>query len=910
MQKPSSAGAQVDPVVASSFAHDVGQVTEALQADPGQGLSTPEAEARRARFGMNRLPEAEPSPCWLRFLSQFHQLVVYILIAAAIIAVATGEWVDALAILAIVILNGVLGFVQEERAEQALESLKQMSTPTARVRRDGRLSSLPAAELVPGDVVLVEAGDSAPADARLIEAFGLTVQEAALTGESVPVEKDAARVVDAKAGPADRTNMIFFGTSVAAGKAEAVVTRTGADTELGHIAGMLARAEREPTPLQRRLAGLGRVLVVACLSIVAVIAGLLLARGMPLSEVLLPAVSLAVAAVPEGLPAVVTVALALGLQRLVRRNALVRKLPSVETLGSVTVICSDKTGTLTRNEMTVRELIVGEVRYEVTGTGYEPRGEIKAAGGDASPSARDDDLTLALTVGLRCNNAKVVNSGDDGARWKVLGDPTEGALIVAAKKQGLSEEDAKLQLEYELPFDSTRKVMSTAFRRGDGSRVLFVKGAPEAVLERCRSRRIAGRVEPLADDARQTVLRHNIELADQALRVLGLAYRDDPPSRDVQSQEIESDLTFVGLVGMIDPPRDEVRDAVARCREAGIRPVMITGDHPSTARAIARELGIIDDESTEVLPGPELDGLSDEALAERVEHVAVYARVTAEHKLRVVRAWKSRNQVVAMTGDGVNDAPAVKAADIGIAMGITGTDVTKEASDMVLTDDNFTSIVGAVEEGRGIYDNIQKVIHYLLACNAGEVLLMLLAAIIGIPVPLTALQILWINLVTDGLPALALAVERPEPNLMQRHPRLPDSSIISRRSGGRILFHGSLIAIASLSAFAMAWHFAPGNLDGARWITFGVTAFAQLLFAGACRSRRLTWPQLGWLSNRPLLAALTVSGLLQTAVMLPALWNGMAPSDWRIAVTAVLMTFLPISVFETTKYLSPPRSRR
>ncbi|MCE9607880.1 MAG: HAD-IC family P-type ATPase, partial [Planctomycetia bacterium] len=762
MNKPSTS----DPIFQTSHSISVAAFVKAAALDPAQGLAAADIIPRRTRYGANELPAAKAEPAWRRFAAQFHQLVVWILIFAAMIAGATGDWLDTVAILAIVLLNALLGFVQEERAERALESLKKLSVPMTRVRRDGEIRSLPAAELVPGDVVLLEAGDTVPADCRLVESFALTVQEATLTGESVPAEKDAGALSPIMAAVADRANMAFFGTTVAAGKGLAVVVATGPTTELGKIAGMLAREEREPTPLQRRMTDLGRILVVVCLVIVALIAGLLLWRGLPLEEVLLPAVSLAVAAVPEGLPAVVTVALALGLQRLVRRNALVRKLPSVETLGSVTVICSDKTGTLTRNEMTVRELAVGDRRYEFSGTGYGPEGKI-ATKEDTVGAALDDDsdLAWALSIGRYCNNAQLVRNDETG-HWSVVGDPTEGALIVAAMKGGPTTKVRNLRLEHEIPFDSSRKIMSTIHRREDGTRVMFVKGAPEAVLRSCTNVRIQGSDRPLTDDLRASILRHNAEMAGRALRVLGLAYRNEPPAPKKDAPE--SELTFVALVGMIDPPREEVRAAVERCREAGIQPVMITGDHPATARAIAVELGILDERAPGVMTGAELDAIDDAELERRVVSTSVYARVTAEHKLRVVHAWRRRKQIVAMTGDGVHDAPAVKAADIGIAMGITGTDVTKAASDMVLTDDDFTSIVNAVEEGRGILDNIRKVIHYLLACNAGEVLLMLFAALAGLPVPLTALQILWINLITDGLPALALAVEAPESDLMRR----------------------------------------------------------------------------------------------------------------------------------------------
>ncbi|MGC3969125.1 MAG: HAD-IC family P-type ATPase [Pirellulales bacterium] len=770
------------PHPAAPHARSGKDVLDELHVDPHRGLDDGEVAARRSKFGPNRLPEAEHRSAFQKFLDQFKQLVVVILLVAAVIAGAMGDPLDTAAILAIVLLNAVLGFVQEERAEKALEAMKKLSVPTARVRRSGKLEALPAEDLVPGDIVEVEAGDSVPTDLRLLEAYALTAQEAALTGESVPVEKDAGARVEADAVPGDRINMLFFGTTVANGKAVAVVSSTGAATELGRIAGYLAQDEREPTPLQRRLEGLGRWLAGGCLAIVAVIAALQLARGYAWSEVLLPAVGLAVAAVPESLPAVVTVTLALGLQRLVRRQALIRKLPSVETLGSVTVICSDKTGTLTRNEMTVREAWTGGARYEATGSGYATDGEFRLAKGDErSPETADADLDQTLLIGLVCNNAALKPAADSGEA-KIVGDPTEAALLVAAAKRDVIVEKYPLRKEYELPFDSTRKTMSVVVRPPDGPRLLYTKGAPEIVLKLCNSQLAAGQEKPLDEARRKAVAEAEAGMASRALRVLALAYRNLPDDARLDGatkpEEVERDLVFAGLVGMIDPPRDEVRDAVTRCRAAGILPVMITGDHPATAQAIARELGILDDERPQAMSGRELDTVDDDGLAERIATTAVYARVTAEHKMRIIRAWRSRGGVVAMTGDGVNDAPAIKAADIGIAMGITGTDVTKEASDMVLMDDNFTTIVNAVEEGRGILDNIKKVIHYLLSCNAGEVLLMFFAALLGLPTPLTAIQILWINLITDGLPALALATEPPEDNLMQRKPKAVDAALI------------------------------------------------------------------------------------------------------------------------------------
>jgi Ca2+-transporting ATPase len=726
------------------------------------------------------------------------------------------------------------------------------------------------------------------------------------------VDKDARAVLDPATPLGDRRNMVHLGTVAAAGKASAVVVATGMDTELGRIAGMLQRHEWEPTPLQRRLAELGKVLIVICLAIVAVIFLLQLHRGGALVEVFLLSVSLAVAAVPEGLPAVVTIALALGLQRMVKRNALIRKLPSVETLGSVTVICSDKTGTLTRNEMTIRLILAGDTRYQVTGVGYEPRGEFfKYRGGAAKPIAADStlidapvearrspDLMHALLVGVRCNSAQFrQNEGS----WQVIGDPTEGALLVAARKAGLDQGDHPPPVLHEIPFDSERKAMSVVMQGPQGQPVMYTKGAPEVILSKCAAERRDGQIQPLTEARREELLQWNSQMAARALRVLALAYRDYP---DTVSEYEETDLIFAGLVGMIDPPREEARDAVRKCRTAGIRPVMITGDHPATALAIGRELQMAT-ENDGVMTGPELDALADAALAGKVEQTPVYARVSAEHKLRVVRAWKSRGQVVAMTGDGVNDAPAVKAADIGIAMGLTGTDVTKEASDMVLTDDNFASIVNAVEEGRGIFDNIQKFVHFLLACNAGEVLLMFCAALLGWPAPLLAIQILWINLVTDGLPALALAMEPPERDIMERPPRPPREPVITLQRGLLLLGHGALIALAALLGFWLVWPGSEQGLAQAQTVAFCITAYAQLFFSFGCRSDKYTLPQLGFFTNPHLLGAIAISGLLQLAVVtlpfLQPVFGVDTSPTWTDSVLILGLALMPVTVIEVTK---------
>ncbi len=907
------------PTLRATPAHalPVEEVAAGLGVRIDRGLDAAEVEERRAESGPNRLAEPPAPARWRRLLSQFLEPVIGILIVAAVISGVMRDVIDTVAILTIVLLNGILGFIQEERAERAMAALQRLSTPIAKVLRAGRLQSLPARDLLPGDRIALEAGDSVPADARLIRAFDLRIQEAALTGESIPVAKQADAVLDAKTPLGDRRNMVYMGTAATAGRGEAVVVAIGMETELGRVAGMLGRTEQQPTPLQRRLAELGRTLIVVVLAVVSLIFALRLLRGGALMESFLLSVSLSVAAVPEGLPAVVTLALAIGLQRLVRRNALIRKLPSVETLGSVTVICSDKTGTLTRNEMTVREVVTGSAHYHVSGAGYEPCGGFHPrgtanAGGHGEPIDPQDwpDLMRALRIAAWCNTAQVDPRPDGGQGWQVIGDPTEGALVVVARKADVHAHDHEGRVLHEIPFDSERKAMSVLVRGPDDSATMHTKGAPEAILARSDREWRHGRIEPLTPGRRTEILRTAADMATRALRVLALADRHHPdPGHETAHRE--EDLVFVGLVGMIDPPREEVRAAVQTCLAAGIRPVMITGDHPATALAIARELGIAHGHDR-ALTGQELDGMSDDELADTVEEVSVYARVSAEHKLRIVRAWKACGQVVAMTGDGVNDAPAVKAADIGIAMGITGTDVTKEASDMVLTDDNFASIVSAVEEGRGIFDNIRKFIHYLLASNASEVILMLVAALVGWPAPLTAVQLLWINLVTDGLPALALGVEPPERDIMRRPPRPSSEPVITLRAGLLILVHGFLIAAVGVTAFAFTYDRGE-DIHRARTAAFCTLAFTQLFFSFACRSRRYTLPELGPFSNPYLFGAIAASALLQFIVVMSPLTHPVFDipahpgGDWLYILP---LSLVPITAIEMVKLLrSPARSQ-
>jgi Ca2+-transporting ATPase len=893
-------------VGATAHAAAIAELCHTLTTCPQNGLPVDEAAARRSQFGPNRLTEPPADPLWKKFVGQFVERIVLILIAAALIALALGEWLDAVAILAIVVMNGILGFLQEERARRELAALRKESAYSATVVRGGKQIVVAADELVPGDLIELEAGDHVPADARLVESFAFGVQEAALTGESVPAQKDAARILVDATPLSDRSNMAYLGTTVISGRAMAIVVATGMQTELGRIAGLLEAQPPEPTPLQKRLAELGRKLLIVCLAIIAVIFSLQMMRGGQLIDVLLIAVSLAVAAIPEGLPALVTLVLAVGLRRMILRNALIRKLPSVETLGCVTVICSDKTGTLTRNEMTIEQIITGDAVFAVTGAGYAPRGDFVLDNKQVRPE-NYSDLLATLRAGVYCNRARLVE-GSDGRGWQILGDPTEGSLVVAARKAGIHLE-LPGRIVHEIPFEAERKLMSVIIQMDDQQPQMYSKGAPEVVLERSTSELMDGRIQLLDSSRRQAILRQCAHMAADALRVLAVATK---PVTSAPGEETETGLTLLGLIGMKDPPREEAREAVRRCCLAGIRPAMITGDHPATALAIARELGIARP-GDGVVSGLDLDRLNDAELRKCVERSSVFARVTAEHKLRIVSALRAGNQIVAMTGDGINDAAAVKSADIGIAMGITGTDVTKEASDMVLVDDNFASIVNAVEEGRTIFDNIQKFVHYLLSTNAGEVLLLFVASLLGWPLPLTAIQILWINLVTDGLPALALGMEPPEPDVMRRPPRPAGKPVITLRHAASILLHGSLIATTGIAAYLIVGRTSGVSIDQVRAATFCTIAFAQLFFAIACRSPRRTMPELGLFSNRYLVAAIAGSVLLQFGtVTVPGLRNVFGVEevpawDWWLIF---LLALTPVTIVEVSKLYRTWRSSR
>ena len=757
----------------------VDRVAATLGTSLADGLAPEEAARRLAEHGPNEIESEGGTPAWQLLLAQFRNVLILILLAAVALSAALGHTTETIVIGVIVLFAALLGFVQEYRAERAIDALRELAAPTATVVRGGEVVDVPARELVPGDLVLVEAGDRASADARVVEAAALQVEESALTGESVAVAKTVEPLPDPGLPLGDRRNLIFGGTVVASGRGRALVVATGMETELGGIAGMLQTIERGKTPLQQSLDRVAVLLARAALVLVAVVVVLGLLRGEPFLDMLLFGVALAVAVVPEALPAVITISLTLAAQRMIRRNVLVRRLPAIETLGSVTVIASDKTGTLTKDEMTARTVVVADGAYEVSGTGYEPDGAFLREGAEVDPSPA---LLETLRAATLASDAALARDGDDD-RWRVRGDATEGALVVAAAKAGLrrSELEAVAPRIGEIPFTSESKWMAT-LHDGRDRTVAYVKGAPEVVLDACVRQLADDGERPLDDDTREALLATARTLAGDALRVLAVARRVDATLEDA-----ERDLTFLGLVGMIDPPRDEVRDAVQTCLDAGVRPVMITGDHPLTAQAIARELGILTDGRT--ITGAELEELDEDALAREVESIQVYARVSPAHKLRVVQALQARGHSVAMTGDGVNDAPALKRADIGVAMGITGTDVTKEAAEMTLTDDNFTSIVAAVEEGRGVFGNIKKYLMYLLSANLGEIGLLVGSALLGKPLPLSAVQILYVNLATDGLPALALAVDPPEGDLMRRPPGIRSprgsrgSTSGSRRAG-------------------------------------------------------------------------------------------------------------------------------
>ena len=881
------------------------EVAGVLGTDLKTGLAEAEARTRLEKWGPNEIRAKKGRGPLVIFAEQFEGLIIWVLIAASVVSGFLGEWVDAAAILAIILLNAVLGLVQEYRAERSLAALRRMAAPSAKAVRDGASRLVPARELVPGDLIELEAGDHVPADGRMTwHTANFSVQEASLTGESSPVDKTDLVLEEKEIPLADRANIVYLGTSVVSGKARAVITGTGMETELGRIAELIQEITKETTPLQRRLEAFGKWIIYLCFVLVAIVFGLEILRGGRVLEMFLTSVSLAVAAIPEGLPAVVTIALALGVQRMVRRHVLIRKLPSVETLGCATVICSDKTGTLTKNEMTVRAVWTSGESFQVTGSGYELEGGF-IAGGQAVRPEGHPDLMAVLAAGTLCNNARLAREAGGVASF---GDPTEIAILSAAAKAGLWKEDEERarELVEEIPFDSERKKMTVIRRDGTGFAV-FTKGAPDLLVGDCSRVLEDGAERPMTPEDRVRILAANDDLSRQALRVLAVARRGmDREPHSYAAEAIEKDLTFCGLVAMIDPPRPEVKDAVGKCRASGIRTVMITGDHKNTAVAIARELGFFEGDSI-ALTGEDVDGLTDDELDRVVTKTAVYARVSPEHKLRSVRAWRRQGEVVAMTGDGVNDAPAVKEADIGVAMGLTGTDVTKEVSDMVITDDNFASIVAAVEEGRGIYDNIKKFIHYLLSCNTGEILVMFVASLVALPVPLLPIQILWVNLVTDGLPALALGVDPVDPKIMDRPPRKPDEPLITKARAWLMAAQGAFIAFCSLSAFVYVLSAEKEGLGRARTVALAVLTCSQLFHSFSCRSMKASLFKLGLFSNPQLVLANGLSFLLQLAIIyVPFLQPVFKTQALSLADLGIILLFssLPFWAMEVIKALN------
>ncbi len=932
------------------------------------GLSSEEVEKRLEYYGPNQLKEA-PRPSFLALLwAQLNNFVVILLIVASVISALLGDYVEASAIMAIVVLNSVLGIVQEQRAEQALAALKKLAAPDAQVLRDGSRRAVPSYNLVPGDIVFLEAGNFIPADLRLLEAINLRVEEASLTGESLPVQKNAATVLEKNVPLGDRKNTAFMGTVVNYGRGRGVVTSTGMRTQLGLIATMLQNVETEETPLQRRLDQLGKTLSIGSLILVAVVFIVALINQTDISllftnpliyftkfaeqitEVFIIAISLAIAAVPEGLPAVVTISLALGMREMIQRHALIRKLSSVETLGSATVICSDKTGTLTQNEMTVTRIWADNQFINVTGTGYAPNGEFQVDGTKVDVKKYPAILST-LWLGLINNDATIETTGEEESQltYRIVGDPTEGSLIVAAAKAGAIHVDINeaYPRENEVPFDSERKRMITIHDVRDPKAedlspfhnekhkdwdVIAVKGAPDIVLDLCTQYQgMDDKPQPMTTEVKERILAANDAMTRDALRVIGFAYRlekdvpDDPEK--IKATELEKDLVFVGLTGMIDPPRTEVKPALEHARHAGIRTVMITGDFPNTAKAIAEAIGLLRP-GKKVMTGAQLDKLNDTELKNIIEDTDVFARVSPEHKMRIVDALQANDEIVAMTGDGVNDAPAIKRADIGVAMGITGTDVAKETADMVLTDDNYASIVAAVEQGRVIYSNIRKFVFFLLSSNVAEIMIIFLATLAGLPAPLTAIQLLWLNLITDGAPALALAMEKGDPDIMDHKPRAKSEPIVNRSMGIGIGIQTITQTAAVLGAFVMGltWHLEAGSVipSGANVLSFVLNhnwrgidvqvaetmafvtlSLAELFRAYTVRSERASLFSIGVFSNKYMQYAVGISIALLLIVcgvpFLQPIFNThfLSGREWALVIGLALM---PAVAEEITKF--------
>ncbi len=908
------------------------QVLQELHTRAQRGLSEKDAAQRLEIAGPNQLVEAPPTTFLQMLWEQFNNFVVMLLIVAAVISALLGDYIEAGAILAIVILNAMLGIIQERRAERALAALKKLAAPEAHVIRDGSRKTIPATQLVPGDIVLLEAGNYVPADVRLIEAVNLRIDEAALTGESAPVSKDAEAILGAKDIPlGDRANTAFMGTLVTYGRGKGVVVATGMNTQIGMIAEMLQSVEQEPTPLQKRLDQLGKTLGWAAIAVCALVFLTGWLRGYNPLDMFLIAVSLAIAAVPEGLPAVVTISLALGMREMIKRHALIRRLSSVETLGSATVICSDKTGTLTQNQMTATKMWADGQTFEISGSGYEPKGQFLLHG-QAVELADYKAATTTLWVAALNNDASLEVSGESNGRptYRMVGDPTEGALIVAASKYGVDFE--ALQSAYprvqEIPFDSTRKRMLTVHRIVDphdedispfhdkknrNRYAATIKGALDEVLSLCSAyQRMDGSIAPLDEAKKAEIMAANDALTRDALRVLAMAYKVVPKAPDVRHLEsLEGNFVFCGLIGMIDPPRPEVPQALQKAQQAGIRTIMITGDYPNTARAIAAEIGLLR-QNGEVLTGNELNPMDDRTLQDRVMRVDAFARVSPEHKMRIVEALRKNGDVVAMTGDGVNDAPSIKLADIGVAMGITGTDVAKESADMVLTDDNYASIVAAVEQGRVIYSNIRKFVYYLLSCNLAEIATIFLGTLFTRGSPLSAIQLLWLNLITDGAPALALGTEKGDPDIMQQPPRPPEEPIINRFMRTGIIVQTVAITAVTLIAYLLGLRNHPESPELGRTMAFVTLSFSELLRAFTARSERYPILKLGIFKNRNMnLAVITSLILLVGVIYIPFLQPifNTVPLTWVQWEVILPLLIFPSLAAEVTKVVLGRRGK-
>lgn len=867
----------------TSLAYKKYPLKEVTVGNKPNGLSSNDAKKKLNLYGKNEIISKKKISPLKILIHQFSDFMVIILMLASFFSACMGEIVESMTIIFVITVNALLGFWQEFKTEKTLEALKNLAAPTAVVIRDGIQVTIPASEVVPGDLIFVEAGSKIPADAILIDVKGLTVDESMLTGESLPVEKKAMHEV-----PGDIAEMgsphqsIFMGTIVTSGNAAALVVNTGMNTEMGKIADMIQNVEDDLTPLQKRLEKMGTYLIYGCIIICSVVSLIGVIKGESIFDMILSGISLAVAAIPEGLPAVVTISLAIGVQRMLKKNALIRKLPAVETLGCSTVICSDKTGTLTENKMMVKKIFAGLEGFDVTGTGFEPDGDFLLNGKSIIPKG-SRHLVDCLTAGALCNNSTLIKTRseiNDMAVWSISGDPTEGAILTAAAKAGITNNWLKniYVRVHEIPFDSDRKMMSVLCKNNKGKTLCFTKGAPDVLINLCSSYQSSEGIQPLDEKTSAGILGSASSMANQALRVIAIARKNlkGPDNgnallqyseyKDISSNELENNLCFLGLVGMIDPPKREALNSIKICRKAGIKTVMITGDHKQTAAAVAKELGMLGS-NDKVITGEELDKLSDSQLVKTVGETSVYARVSPRHKLKIVRSLKKKGHIVAMTGDGVNDSPAVKEADIGIAMGIAGTDVTKESSSMILLDDNFSTIVSAVEEGRGIYNNIRKFIRYMLSCNIGEVLTMFLGTFLSAPVTLLPIQILWVNLVTDGLPGIALGLDPNEKDIMERKPRRPDEHIFSDGLLGIILLRGAIIGLGTLAVFCIEYYYMKSGIDTARTAAFAALVLSQLIHVFECRSEKKSIFDINILENKYLIWAVAISMIMLLGVL-------------------------------------------